>query len=58
MIVCDVATKMLDTELFPQHTFADLNLRYTICFAHSGEALTVKEINTQAHTHTHTHTRN
>ena len=30
MIVCGVATKVLDTEIFPQHTIADLNFGITI----------------------------
>ena len=48
MIVYDVATKVLDTEIFLHHTIADLNLWYYIyCFAQS-EAFTVK-VNTHAH---------
>ena len=43
MFVCDVAEKVLDTELFAQRAIADLNLWYCIyCFAQSGKALTVK----------------
>ena len=43
MIVCDVAEKVLDTELFAQHAIVDLNpWHYIYCFAHSGKALTVK----------------
>ena len=47
MIVYDVATKVLDTEIFLHHTIVDLNLWYYIyCFAQS-EAFTVK-VNTRA----------
>ena len=42
MIVYDVATKVLDTELFPQHTIADVNSGI-YCFVQSGEAFTLKE---------------
>ena len=43
MFVCDVAEKVLDTELFAQRAIADLNLWHCIyCFAQSGKALTVK----------------
>ena len=49
MIVCDVAEKELDTELFAQHAIVDLNLwHYIYCFAHSGKTLTVKR---NKHTH-------
>ena len=37
MIFYDVATKVLDTKLFPQHTIADLKP-----FAQSGEDFTVE----------------
>ena len=57
-IVYDMATKVLDTEIFPQHTNTDLNVwRYIHCFVQSGKAFTVKENkNTHTHSHTHTHT--
>ena len=56
VIAYDVVTKVLDSEIFPQHTIADLKLWYYIyCFVQSGEAITVKE-NTHTHTHTQTHT--
>ena len=52
MIAYDLATKVIDTELFPQHSIAALNLwHYNYCFVQSGEAFTVK-----GHTHTHTYT--
>ena len=41
MIVYDVVTKELDTELFLQHNIADLNSDIH-CFVQSGEAFTVK----------------
>ena len=65
----DVATKVLDTEMIPQHTIADLNLwHYIYCFVQAGEAFTVKGnkhtyTNTQTYiyiyiyTHTHLHQR-
>ena len=58
MIVFDVATKVLDTEIFPQHTIADLNLwHYIHCFVQSEKVFTMKENkHTHARTHTHTHT--
>ena len=52
MIGYDVATKILETELFPQYTIADLNLWHYICFAQSGEDFTMKG---NTHTQTHTH---
>ena len=52
MVVYDDATKVLDTEIFPQHTIADLNLWHYRCFQ-SGEDFTV---NRNKHTHTYTHT--
>ena len=50
MIVYDVATKVLDTEKFPQYTIADL-YSSIYCFVQSGEIFTVK-----GNTHTRTHT--
>ena len=50
MIVYDRATKVLDTEIFPQDTIADLNLwHYIYCFVKSGEAFTVKGETTHTH---------
>ena len=51
MIVYDVAKKLIDTELFPEHNIADLN---SDIFVQSREAFTVKG---NTHTHTHTHAR-
>ena len=68
MIAYDVETKVLDTEIFPQHTIANLNLcHYIYCFFRSGEAFTVKgnkhtytraraRTHTHAHIHAHTYT--
>ena len=58
MVVYNDATKVLDTEIFPQHTIADLNLWHYICFQ-SGEDFTVnrnKHTHTYNHTHKHKHT--
>ena len=51
MIVYDVATKVLDTELFPQPNIAGLISGITFVVLQSGETFTVE------HTHTHTHTQ-
>ena len=57
MTVYDVATKVLDTELFPPHNIADLISGITFIVLLSQEKpLRWKEINTHTHTHTHTHT--
>ena len=57
MIVYDVATKVLDTESFPQQTIADLSSGITFIVLFSQEKpLRWKEINTNTHTRTHTHT--
>ena len=52
MIVYDVATKVLDTELFPQPNIAGLISGITFVVLQSGETFTVEH----THTHTHTHT--
>ena len=53
MIVYDVATKLLDTEICPQHNISNLISGKTViyCFVQSGEAFTVKG---SKHTRTHT----
>lgn len=48
MIAYDVGTKVLDTEIFPQHAMADLNIWYYLLFVQSEEAFTVKG---NKHTH-------
>ena len=51
MIVYDVATKILVTEMFPKHTIADLISAITFIVLFSQEMpLRWKEINTQRHT--------
>ena len=56
MIVFDAETKVVNTEIIPQHTIADLHYGITfIVFAQSGEVFTVVG-NKHTHTHTHTHT--
>ena len=58
MIVYDVATKVLDTESFPQHNIAGLISGITFVVIISQEKpLRWKEINTHtpAQTHPHTH---
>ena len=55
MIPYVVATKVLVTEIFPQHTIAGLDLwHYIYCSVQSEEAFMVKG---NKHTHTHTHTQ-
>ena len=56
MIVYDVATKVLDTEKFPQHTISGLNSGIAFVLFSLEKHLRWKELNTQTHIHTHTHT--
>ena len=44
MIVNEVVTKVLDTELFPQHTITDLNsgITFIVLFSHK-KPFTVRE---------------
>ena len=50
MIIYDVATKVLGTEVFPQHNIADLNSGITFIVLLSQEkSLRWKEINTHIH---------
>ena len=59
MIVYDVATKVLDTEIFPQHTIADLISGITFIVLFSQEKpLQGKEINTRTHIRGYQLTRN
>ena len=56
MIFFDVKTKVFDTDIFLQHTIADMNSGITFyCFIELREAFKVKG-NKYTHTHTHTHT--
>ena len=55
MIVYDVATKVLDTELFPQPNIAGLISGITFVVLQSGETFTVEHTHTHTHTHTHKH---
>ena len=54
MIVYDVATKVLDTESYPQHNIAGLisDITFIVLF-NQEKPLRRKEINTHTHTHTH-----
>ena len=52
MIVYDVATKVLDTELFPQHTIAELNSGITFFF------IQPEDFAMKANNHTHIHSSN
>ena len=56
MIVCDVMTKVLDTESFPQNNIAGLISVITFIVLFSQENVQSVERNKQAHTHIHTHT--
>ena len=57
IIFYDVATKVLDTEVFPQHNMVDLNSGITLFVLFSlQKPLRWKNINTHTHTHTHTQT--
>ena len=56
MIVYDVVTKVLDTEIFPQGNIAGLISGVTFIILFSQEKpLRGKEINTYTHAHTRTH---
>ena len=57
MIVYDVATKVLDTESFPQCNISGLisGIIFIVLFSQE-KPFRLKEINTHTHTHTHTHT--
>ena len=63
MNVFDAETKIIDIEVFLQHTIADLNSIITLYFfVHSREDFKMKgnkhthtHTHTQTHTHTHTH---
>ena len=63
MTFCGIAAKVLDTEIFPQHTICHYwpsIWHYIYCFfLCQVKPSRWKEINThiKAHTHTHTHTR-
>ena len=58
MIFNELATNVHHTELFSQHTIADLNSDITFIVLFSqGKSLQQKVINTHTHTHTHTHTQ-
>ena len=65
MIVYNVATKLLGTELLPRHNFADLasGITFIVLFSQHrsiyGErnyTYTRTHVRTHARTHTHTHT--
>ena len=64
MIAYDVATKLLDTESFPQHSIAGLisGISFVVLFSQE-KPLRWKDTHTHTHTHarmharTHTHTR-
>ena len=62
MIAYDVATKLLDTESFPQHNIAGLISGITFIVLFSTTPLSWKKTHTHTHacthppTHTHTHT--
>ena len=54
MIAYDVATKVLDTESFPQYNIAGL-ITFIVLFSQE-KPLRWNEINTHTNTHTHTYT--
>ena len=54
MIVFDAESKVLDTNIFPQHTIADLNSGI-YCFVQSGESFKLKRNENTHHTNTHIH---
>ena len=56
MISFDAKIKILDTEIFPQHTIADVNWALLLLFCSVRRSLYVERKYTHTHTHTHTHT--
>ena len=52
MIVYDVATKVLGTEVFPQHNIADLSITFIVLFIEE-KLLRWKETNTDTYTQSH-----
>ena len=68
MNVFDAEIKVLDTEIFPQHTIADLNSGTTLREASMVREVSMvtverslygdRKIHTHIHTHTHTHEEN
>ena len=60
MIVYDVATKVLDTEIFPQHNITGLISGIQLLFCLVRRSLQSGRLNThtnkQAHNHTHAYT--
>ena len=57
-IVCDVATKLLGTELLPRYNVADLvsGITFVLFIQHKSLYGERNYTYTRAHTHTHTHT--
>ena len=53
MIVHDLATKVLDTEIFPQQNITGLisAIAFTYCFVQSGEAFTMTKPPAKTHIH-------
>ena len=54
MFIFDTKMKALDTEIFPQHTIADLGITFIILV--SQEKSLKFNVKGNKHTHTHTHT--
>ena len=56
IIINYMATKVLDTETFPQHNISGLISGIRIVLFSQEIPLPCEEINTHTYTHTHTHT--
>ena len=55
MFVFDMETKVIDAEIFPQHTIVDLNSGIAFVLFSQDKPLRWKETHTQTHIHLHTH---
>ena len=55
MFIFDTKMKALDTEIFPQHTIADLGITFIILVSQEKSLKFNVKGNKHTHTHTHTH---
>ena len=56
MFVFDMETKVIDAEIFPQHTIVDLNSGIAFVLFSQDKPLRWKETHTHRHTYTYTNT--
>ena len=55
MFIFDTKMKALDSEIFPQHTIADLGITFIILVSQEKSLKSNVKGNKHTHTHTHTH---